>query len=89
MENKNKFIKLVNSFCKNIIKRKRIKYVRSHIKDFFKFLKEGLNLKHFHNYTTESVIKTTILTVLLASPIINQGYTTKTDLQMLSEGRII
>ena len=48
-ENKTKFIKLSNSFCKNIIKRKRIKYVRSHIEDFFKFLKEGLNLKHFLN----------------------------------------
>jgi len=35
------------------------------------------------------VKKTTLLTVLLASLIINQGYTTKTDLQMLSEGRII
>jgi len=30
-ENKIKFIKLTNSFCKNIIKRKKIKYVRSHI----------------------------------------------------------
>ena len=39
-KNKNKFIKLTNSFCKNIIKRKRIKYIRSHIEDFFKFLKE-------------------------------------------------
>jgi hypothetical protein len=78
-ENKNKFIKLTNSFCKNIIKRKRIKYIRSHIEDFFKFLKEGLNLKHFHKYTLNSVKKTTILTVLIASLIIIQGYTTKTD----------
>lgn len=88
-QNKKKFIQLISSFCKNIINRKRIKYVRSHIEDFFKFLKEGLNLKHLHKYTTESVKKTTILTVLLAALIINQGYKTKTDLQRLSEGQII
>ncbi|MBE6488611.1 MAG: hypothetical protein E7Z86_07845 [Methanosphaera stadtmanae] len=45
--------------------------------------------KHFHKYTTNSVKKTTILTVLLASIIIYQSYKTKTDLQKLSEGQII
>lgn len=64
---------------------KKYKPIRGTIEDFFKLLKQGLNLKQIHKYTPKSVKKTVNLIVFLGALLITQGYTTKTDLQKLSE----
>ena len=76
---------LKNQLLKKISKWKKYKPIRGKIEDFFKLCKSGLNLKKLHKYTPESAKRTTILIVFLAGLITTTGYTTKTDLQKLSE----
>lgn len=63
----------------------KYKPIRGKIEDFFKLLKQGLNLREIHKYTPKSVEKTVYLNVFLGSLIISQGYYSKTAIQQLSE----
>ncbi|MBR0471269.1 MAG: transposase [Methanosphaera sp.] len=85
---KREYKKLVNELMANLPNRKVIKYKRSIIEDYFKFIKEGLGFKHLHKYTFESMHKATSLIVLLSGLIIHYCVDTKNDFQMLSESNI-
>jgi len=61
----------------NLPNRKVIKYKRSIIEDYFKFIKEGLGFKYLHKYTFDSMHKTTSLIVLLSDIIIHNCINTK------------
>jgi hypothetical protein len=64
---------------------KKFKPIRGKIEDFFKLLKQGLNLREIHKYTPKSVKKTVYLNVFLGALLISQGYHSKTAIQQLSE----
>ena len=49
---------------------KKFKPIRGKIEDFFKLLKQGLNMRKIHKYTPKSVEKTTYLNVFLGALII-------------------
>ena len=53
--------------------------------DFFKLLKQWLNMKEIHKYTPKSVTKTVYLNVFLGAKIISQEFYSKTVIQQLSE----
>ena len=55
------------------------------IEDFFKLLKQGLNLREIHKYTPKSIEKTVYLNVFLGALIVSQGFYSKTAIQQLSE----
>ena len=63
----------------------RYKPIRGKIEDFFKLLKQGLNMRKIHKYTPRSVKKTVYLNVFLGSLLISQGFKSKTAIQQLSE----
>jgi hypothetical protein len=84
-QSKKLYSTLKNELLKKIAKWKHYKPIRGKIEDFFKLCKSGLSLKKLHKYTPESAKRTTILIVFLAGLITTLGYTTKTDLQKLSE----
>ena len=63
----------------------KFKPIRGKIEDFFKLLKQGLNLREIHKYTPKSVEKTVYLNVFLGALIISQGFNSKTAIQQLSE----
>ena len=64
---------------------KKFKPIRGKIEDFFKLLKQGLNMREIHKYTPKSVAKTVYLNVFLGALIISQGFYSKTAIQQLSE----
>ena len=64
---------------------KKFKPIRGKIEDFFKLLKQGLNMRKIHKYTPKSVTKTVYLNVFLGAIIISQGFYSKTAIQQLSE----
>ena len=64
---------------------KKYKPIRGKIEDFFKLLKQGLNMREIHKYTPKSVAKTVYLNVFLGALIISQGFYSKTAIQQLSE----
>ena len=64
---------------------KKFKPIRGKIEDFFKLLKQGLNMREIHKYTPKSVVKTVYLNVFLGALIISQGFYSKTAIQQLSE----
>ena len=63
---------------------KKFKPIRGKIEDFFKLLKQGLNMREIHKYTPKSVAKTVYLNVFLGALIISQGFYSKTAIQQLS-----
>lgn len=63
----------------------KFKPKRGKIEDFFKLLKQGLNMKEIHKYTSKSVAKTVFLNVFLGALTISQGFYSKTAIQQLSE----
>ena len=75
---KSELLKLLDSWTE-------FKPVRGKIEDFFKLLKQGLNMKEIYKYTTKSVAKTVFLNVFIVSLIISQGFYSKTAIQQLSE----
>ena len=81
---KREYKTLVNELMSHLSNRKVIKYQRSYIEYYFKFIKEGLGFKHLHKYT-DSMHKTTSLIVLLSGIIIHYCVDTKEDFQKLSE----
>ena len=64
---------------------KKFKPIQGKIEDFFKLLKQVLNMKEIHKYTPKSVAKTVYLNVFLGALIISQGFYSKTAIQQLSE----
>jgi len=86
-ENRNKslYLELTRRSREMFKKWKDYKGIRSKIEDFNKILKQSLSLRRIHNYTKESIRKTTYLNVLLAGLITSQGYRTKKAIQRLTE----
>jgi hypothetical protein len=64
---------------------KKFKPIRGKIEDFFKLLKQRLNMREIHKYTPKSVTKTVYLNVFLGALIVSQGFYSKTAIQQLSE----
>ena len=79
------FIQLKTWIIQKIRPMKKFKPIRGKIGDFFKLLKQGLNMKPIHKYTPKSVKKTVYLNVFLGSLIISRGFYSKTAIQQLSE----
>ncbi len=85
IKTKNFFEQLKKEFNVKIEKWQRFKYIRSIIEDMFKLGKKSLDLHKIHRYTTKSIAKHVSLNVLLMGTIITLGYSSKTQLQTLSE----
>ena len=85
---KQEFIELTNELYENLKNWKKLKPVRGIIEDFFKVTKDAFGLGEFHAYTDKSMRKNMYLCILLTALVIQQGFKTKTQLQMLAEGRI-
>jgi hypothetical protein len=64
------------------------KPIRGKIEDFFKVTKKAFGMDKLHKYTEESITKHVFLSILLTSIVIQEGYTSKTKMQQLSEGNI-
>lgn len=84
---KREYRMIINELMAHLSNRKVIKFQRSYIEDYFKFIKEGLGFKHMHRYTYDSMYKATSLIVLLSGIIIRLCVDTKEDFQKLSESR--
>ena len=65
---------LKHELLKKLDNWKKFKPIRGKIEDFFKLLKQGLNMREIHKYTPKSVAKTVYLNVFLGALIISQGY---------------
>ena len=76
---------LKHELLKKLDNWEKFKPIRGKIEDFFKLLKQGLNMREIHKYTPKSVEKTVYLNVFLGALIISQGYYSKTAIQQLSE----
>ena len=76
---------LKHELLKKLDNWQKFKPIRGKIEDFFKLLKQGLNLRAIHKYTPKSVAKTVYLNVFLGALIISQGFYSKTAIQQLSE----
>ena len=76
---------LKHELLKKLDNWKKFKPIRGKIEDFFKLLKQGLNMREIHKYTPKSVAKTVYLNVFLGALIISQEYYSKTAIQQLSE----
>ena len=85
MKEKRLYNSLKNELMKKIDSWEKFKPIRGKIEDFFKLLKQGLNMREIHKYTPKSVEKTVYLTVFLGALIISQGFYSKTAIQQLSE----
>lgn len=82
----NRILKLREDLYVKLIRpMKKFKPIRGKIGDFFKLLKQRLNMKPIHKYTPKSVKKTVYLNVFLGSLIISRGFYSKTPIQQLSE----
>ena len=76
---------LKHELFKRLDKWEKFKPIRGKIEEFFKLLKQGLNLREIHKYTPKSIEKTVYLNVFLGALIISQGFNSKTAIQPLSE----
>jgi hypothetical protein len=85
MKEKRLYNSLKMELMKKIDSWKKFKPIRGKIEDFFKLLKQGLNMREIHKYTPKSVSKTVYLNVFLGALIISQGFYSKTAIQQLSE----
>lgn len=85
MKEKHFYNNLKHELFKKLDQWKKFKPIRGKIGDFFKLLKQGLNMKPIHKYTSKSVKKTVYLNVFLGSLIISRGFYSKTAIQQLSE----
>lgn len=77
MKEKHFYNNLKHELFKKLDQWKKFKPIRGKIGDFFKLLKQGLNMKPIHKYTPKSVKKTVYLNVFLGSLIISRGSTQK------------
>ena len=85
LEEKQFYNNLKHELFKKLNNWQKYKPIRGKIEDFFKLLKQGLNLREIHKYTPKSVQKTVYLNVFLGALIIGQGFNSKTAIQQLSE----
>lgn len=85
MHEKSIYNHLKHELLKKLDSWTKFKPKRGKIEDFFKLLKQGLNMKEIHKYTPKSVAKTVFLNVFLGALIISQGFYSKTAIQQLSE----
>lgn len=85
MEEKHFYNNLKHELFKKSGQWKKLKPIRGKIEDFFKLLKQELNMKPIHKYTPKSVKKTVYLNVFLGSLIISRGFYSKTAIRQLSE----
>ena len=85
MKEKRLYNSLKMELMKKIDSWEKFKPIRGKIEDFFKLLKQGLNMREIHKYTPKSVEKTVYLNVFLGALIISQGFYSKTAIQQLSE----
>lgn len=81
MKEKQFYNNLKHDLFKKLDPWKKFKPIRGKIEDFFKLLKQGLNMKPIHKYIPKSVY----LNVFLGSLIISRGFYSKTAIQQLSE----
>lgn len=81
MKEKQFYNNLKHDLFKKLDQWKKFKPIRGKIEDFFKLLKQGLNMKPIHKYIPKSVY----LNVFLGSLIISRGFYSKTAIQQLSE----
>ena len=79
------FNNLKHELFKKLDNWQKYKPIRGKIEDFFKLLKQGLNLREIHKYIPKAVEKTVYLNVFLGALLISQGFNTKTSIQQLSE----
>lgn len=77
MKEKHFYNNLKHDLFKKLGQWKKFKPIRGKIEDFFKLLKQELNIKQIHKYTPKLVKKTVYLNVFLESVIISQGFTQK------------
>lgn len=87
-KNKKLYKSLKNLLLEKIKNWKDYKPIRGKIEDFFKVTKQTFGLDKLHKYSNESITKHIYLTILLTTIVIQEGYTTKTAMQQLSEGNI-
>ena len=80
---------MLELLCEKLKNWKKFKPIRGIIEDFFKVGKCALNLWKFHSYTTESMHRKIYLCILLVVLVTQEGYTTKTKMQRLSEGDVV
>ena len=64
------FENLKHDLLKKLDNWKKFKPIRGQIEDFFKLLKQGLNLREIHKYIPKSVEKTVYMNVFLGVLII-------------------
>ena len=80
---------LVKEFFSLISNKKKIKYQRGFIEDFFKIMKVGFQFKKLNRYTSASMRKFTALNILLAGLIVYLKIKTKKDFQKFAEGTLL
>ena len=85
MKEKRLYNKLKKELLEKLDSWEKFKPIRGKIEDFFKLLKQGLNMREIHKYTPKSVEKTVYLNVFLGALIVSQGFYSKTAIQQLSE----
>ena len=85
---KNIIKSLTRKLCHMLKNWKDFKPIRGQIEDFFKVAKNTFGLGQFHSYTPKSMSRNIYLCLLLTTLVIQQGYTSKTKMQRLSEGDI-
>lgn len=85
MKEKHFYNNLKHELFKKLGQWKKFKPIRGKMEDFFKLLKQGLNMNPIHKYTPKSVKKTVYLNVFLGSLIISRGFYSKTATWQLSE----
>ena len=84
MKEKRLYNKLKKELLEKLDSWEKFKPIRGKIEDFFKLLKQGLNMREIHKYTPKSVEKTVYLIIFGITNHI-AGFCLKTTIQQLSE----
>ena len=79
------FKRLKKELLNKLVNWKKYKPIRGKIEDYFKVLKNSLEMRKIHKFTPKSVEKTLSLYVLLGTLLIQQCDMSKTALQKLSQ----
>ena len=79
------FKRLKKELLNKLVNWKKYKPIRGKIEDYFKVLKNSLEMRKIHKFTPKSVEKTLFLYVLLGTLLIQQCDMSKTALQKLSQ----
>ena len=84
-KNKRLFKRLKKELISKLMNWKHYKPIRGKIEDYFKVLKNSLEMRKIHKFTPKSVEKTLYLYVLLGTLLVQNSDTSKTGLQKLSQ----